>query len=203
MTRTGLARLSLAVLLATGLSACEQRGPLAEVETPGELVLQDRQNWYELGVLYLATREPAQAERAFNRSLAIDGVDPRTLTGLGIATAMQGQLKRSRSHLELARRLAPEDVTVHNNLGVVLYDLGEYHAARQAFQAAFLLSSGTDELAKLNLEKTATAIALSTPDASVDPAISHTVQRVGDSEYRLLETRDTPAPGGEAAPASG
>lgn len=177
------------------LSACETRGPLAELEAPAELALADGQDWYLLGVQMLATREPSQAERAFNRSLAVEGVSARALTGLAIASAQQGMLTRARNQLETARRIAPEDVAVHNNLGVVLYDLGEYHAARQSFQTAFLLSSGGSEVAALNLEKAEAAIALTESGTIEDPAISHVIQRMGENEYRLLETNESPSAG--------
>lgn len=169
------------------LAGCETKGPLAGAETPGALTVDQGQTWYGLGVRLLATREPAQAERAFNRSLAVEGMNARTLTGLGMATAQQGLLTRARAHLEAARDLAPEDIAVHNNLGVVLYDLGEYHAARQAFQTAFLISSGSSEVVAQNLAKAEQAILRTTEPEQPDPAISHRLQRMGDSEYRLLE----------------
>ncbi|MCL5777107.1 tetratricopeptide repeat protein [Limibaculum sp. FT325] len=182
------------------LGGCETKGPLAELESPTTLTREQGQSWYLLGVQLLATREPSQAERAFNRSIALEGMKAQTLTGLGIAAAQQGQLARARAHLEQARDLAPEDITVHNNLGVVLYDLGEYHAARQSFQTAFLLSSGASEVAALNLAKAETAIALASEQDQPDPAISHRLQRVGASEYRLLELDDAAGITGTGTP---
>lgn len=168
-------------------AGCVSKGPLADVEAPGALQLAKGQSWYTLGMQLLAAREPAQAERAFNRSLAIEGMTARSLTGLGIAAAQLGQLSRALIHLENARNLSPEDVAVHINLGVVLYDLGKYHDARQAFQTAFLLSSGSNEVAATYLRKTEAAIMLADERSRTDPAVSHRLQRLGASEYRLLE----------------
>lgn len=190
MTLRAAARLATLVGGLAAGAGCAERGPLQPHENPAALTLAESQSWYRLGVQLLATSEPAQAERAFSRSLAIEGVTATTLTGLGIAAAQQGQLARARLHLERARELAPEDITVHNNLGVVLYQLGEYHAARQAFQVAFLLSSGRSDMAAQNMAKAETAIALNEAADTVDPALSHRVQRVGESEYRLLELDD-------------
>lgn len=187
MTVHARVRLGLMLGALAVLPGCATQGPLANLEAPGALTLGPQQDWYLLGVQLLRTREPAQAERAFNRSLAVEGAVAATYTGLGIATAQQGLLTRARTHLEQARALAPEDATVHNNLGVVLYDLGEYHAARQAFQAAFLLSSGASEAATLNLAKAEEAIARAEQPLAVDPAVDHRIERVGSSEYRLLE----------------
>ncbi|MBK0400778.1 tetratricopeptide repeat protein [Limibaculum sp. M0105] len=199
MIHRATARHVWTILVVVALSGCETKGPLAELEAPGALQVSSGQSWYMLGVQLLATREPAQAERAFNRSLALEGLNARTLTGLGIATSQMGQMSRALMHLENARDLAPEDATVHTNLGVVLYDLGRYHEAKQAFQTAFILSSGSNEVAALYLAKAETAIAIADQESQPDPAVSHRLQRLGASEYRLMETNEQDAEGAESS----
>lgn len=186
---------------AAGSAACQPvEGPLAEAERPPVLEPRPGQSYFDLGVILLATREHREAERAFTRSLSAEGMSPQTLTGLGIAAANQGHLGRAQGILENARELAPEDPVILNNLGLVLYGLGEYHAAKQAFHAAFLISSGQDRLAEANLAKTEQAIALTSPGIDYNPAVSHTVQRIGASEYRLLEVSDPPPGGTDSGP---
>lgn len=67
----------------------------------------------------------------------------------GVELFQQGSLMAARQHLEAARAGGLDSMTLHYNLGVVYYRLGQLDAAEQAF--ARLLSSPHESLARYNL----------------------------------------------------
>ncbi len=146
-----------------------------------------RQSHIAEGRALLAAREPDLAMKAFLRAIASDGLSVEAVTGAGIAARQQGLLKESRSFLEQAVRLAADSPSAHYNLGVVLFQLNEYHAARDAFRTAFALSSGESELAATNLNRTEEIVALLEQNPELDPTISHDVVRLGGGQFRLVD----------------
>ncbi|MEL7172744.1 MAG: hypothetical protein AAFN05_07260, partial [Pseudomonadota bacterium] len=145
--------------------------------------------WLATGKALLANAQPAEAELAFRRSLALEGVSVEALTGAGIAAKTQGHLSAARVMLLRARDLAPDDVDVNNALGLVLKGLNDYPGAYQAFRAAFIVSSGTSEVAAANLEDARiraahAAIVAPAPDSD---AIAFDLSRTGPSEFLLHE----------------
>ncbi|MEM9761143.1 MAG: hypothetical protein AAF968_01305 [Pseudomonadota bacterium] len=149
----------------------------------------DGLTWLATGKALLANAQPAEAELAFRRSLALEGVSVEALTGAGIAAKTQGHLSAARVMLLRARDLAPDDVDVNNALGLVLKGLNDYPGAYQAFRAAFIVSSGTSEVAAANLEDARiraahAAIVAPAPDSD---AIAFDLSRTGPSEFLLHE----------------
>ncbi|MEL6765868.1 MAG: hypothetical protein AAFP17_01705 [Pseudomonadota bacterium] len=145
--------------------------------------------WLGTGKALLAQAQPAEAELAFRRSLALEGVSVEALTGAGIAAKTQGHLNAARVMLLRARDLAPDDVDVNNALGLVLKGLNDYPGAYQAFRAAFIVSSGTSEVAAANLEDARiraahSALVAPVPDSD---AIAFDLSRTGPSEFLLHE----------------
>lgn len=67
----------------------------------------------------------------------------------GVELFQQGDLTAARQRLEAARAAGLDSMTLHYNLGVVYYRLGQLDAAEQAF--ARLLSSPHEVLARYNL----------------------------------------------------
>lgn len=67
----------------------------------------------------------------------------------GVELFQQGSLTAARQHLEAARAAGLDSLTLHYNLGVVYYRLGQLDAAEKAFSR--LLSSPHDSLARYNL----------------------------------------------------
>jgi len=147
-----------------------------------------RQGHIAQGKALLAAREPDLAMKAFLRSMVADGLSVEATTGAGIAARQQGLLRESRSFLEQAVRLNPDTPSTHYNLGVVLFQLNEYHAARDAFRTAFALSSGESELAAMNLNRAEEIVALLEQNPELDPTISHDVVRLGGGQFRLVDT---------------
>lgn len=176
-------------MFALMLSACAEPGPFLE------------QRQYQrygpdpiaAGAFFLRAGEPERAKKAFIQALRTDDRKAEALTGIGIAAERQGHLTEARRYFERARSLAPESVIANNNLGVVLFRMGEYSQARQAFRAAFAISNGTSEIARVNLELSNEAIAAARLEA--DPVVTHRVQRLGSSEFRLLKLYDDSSEG--------
>src|SRR5690625_3861274 len=92
--------------------------------------------WLALGMRLLEEGDNPHAERAFIRSLRVEGPSAAAFTGAGTAAARQGLLTRSIRHFEHARELDPQYAAAHNNLGAALYAQGNYRAAERAFRAA-------------------------------------------------------------------
>ena len=149
-----------------------------------------------LGLALLRADQPDRAHAAFVRALRSGRHRAAALAGAGLAAERQGLMTRARDYFEAAAELAPESDTVQNNLGVVLYRLGQYGAAHRAFRTAFALSSGRNRAAERNMLRAAAAVEARTRHR--DPDARHAVERRGDSEYVLValprEPEETPAP---------
>lgn len=192
----------LALSLVLSVAGCEllPRDPLAELEPPPALP-QPKTSWSDLGRQLLADDRPDQAHDAFIRSLRVEGVTAATLTGAGVAAERQGMLTEAWRYFDQARLRAPGSVTVQNNLGAVLYRLGELHEARDAFRAALALSSGTSEVAARNLSISEAAIRRTAVGKGPPPAQNpHQLERLGPARYRLSEAGPRTRPLSETAP---
>lgn len=179
---------AVAILLA--LAGCTATGPLEDAPelTAIDSVVRPNETWLGLGERLLQAGEQRLAQQAFERSILIDGVTADALTGAGIAASNQGLVTMARSYFEASTELAPDSVVAQNNLGVVLLRLNEYYRARRAFQAAFALSDGRNELAMRNLRLAELAIAeIESGQDYVDPAVNFTVRRLGSSEFELID----------------
>ena len=179
---------SAAIPLAFLASGCAQpEGGLADLDPPPVVEPAPNQTYLALGARLIAAREPELAMKAFQTSMVVEGISAQAMTGAGIAAQQQGLLHEARRYLEQASLLAPDSPTVHSNLGVVLLQLTEYHAARDEFRLAFALSSGEDELSARNLNRTQEIIAALEQHPVTDPTISHDVIALGGGEFKLVE----------------
>lgn len=173
----------LAVTLLAGACGAQEdvfeRGPTPQVRP------EPAQSYLSLGKSLLATNEPALAMRAFTASMSTEGVTPEAMTGAGIAARRQGLLTAARRYLEEARSLAPRSPAVHNNLGVVLLELKEYHAARAAFRTAVELSAEENDAALENLARAEAAISRQAPPT--DEAGTPRVVRLGTDRFQIVE----------------
>lgn len=204
MTPTGLRaarRLAGLVALSLAAGACSAQGPTqgptAARDAPPQLRAGPDQSYLSLGRQLLATNEPALAMKAFNASMSAEGVSAEAMTGAGIAAQQQGLMGAARRYFERARDLSPRSPVVHNNLGVVLYDLKEYHAARAAFETALELSGGENESARENLERTEAEIARRGLAPMPDRPGTPQVVRLGTDRFLITEAPEE-APGDEA-----
>lgn len=175
--------------LVLSLPGCNLSSQLAFLGTqPFEpQVATSERSYLDQGRILLRRGDYQGAQDAFIRSIRIEGQTVAALSGAGVASEKQGLLSEARRYFELAAATQPNSIMAHNNLGAVLYKLGDYTLAKQAFQAAFALSSGGNEIAARNLAITQQAIRReygASADQEVNPA---TLQRLGSGEYKLLE----------------
>lgn len=178
----------IAILFTAGLlSGClPEFSPGIEVKLPPAETLPEPDGTYlDLGRQLLSEGQPELAEDAFIRSIRVEGLTAAALNGAGVAAERMGLMREAKRHFEGAIRLEPNSIIGHNNLGAVLYRLREYEAARRSFQTAFLLSSGTNLVARQNLGLTELAIARK--EATEIPIVENPVplQRRGTGEYIL------------------
>ena len=186
----------LLVTAALFSGACATPGPEAALEPGPRIEPGPRQSYLALGARLLAANEPELALRAFTTSLSVEGLSAEALTGAGIAAQRQGMLGAARRHLEHARTLAPRSVAAHQNLGMVLLMLKDYHGARTAFRSALILSGDeANETARQNLERAEIAIAAIEAGRHPDPAATQRVVRLGTDAFRIAERTDLRAAG--------
>jgi len=168
--------------------------PLEELDTPTALP-QPQTTFLALGRQMLAVGDYNTAKDAFIRSIRTEGQTADALSGAGVAAEKQGLLREAKRYFDLALDVVPDSVVAHNNLGAVLYRLGEYNAAKQAFLAAFALSSGTNSVANRNLG--ITELAIRREEQRLVPIAENprALQRLGSGEYKL--EADTKTDNGE------
>ena len=184
MTRPVLIPALLCLGLTTGCTAVEiqniSRLPEAEV-----LPRHTEGTYLNMGRSLLASNQPHLAYDAFIRSMRVEGLSAQALSGAGLALERQGLLKDALRYFRKAARIEPNSVLVQNNLGAVLYRLGEYGEARQAFQAAFALSSGKNRMAQHNLGLSEMALERQRREELALAPNPLPIQRGGSMEYLL------------------
>jgi Flp pilus assembly protein TadD len=181
------AALSLAAALALG--GCAQPGPLAEVggARPDLARPPEGVKAADYGARLLRDGEPELALKAFRLSLIEDGSSAVAFAGLGAANRELGRVKQARKILERAVELWPDDPVLRNNLGVALYDLGDYAGARRQFETAFALTSGGVDTIDNNIGITMSSEAKAAADAPEPVRSPFAVVPLGNGQYYLLK----------------
>jgi Tfp pilus assembly protein PilF len=183
------------VLLVSALfvGGCAANSLQSEFEPPQRLPAVGAGGYVELGRRLLQIDQPELAYKAFLNAIRVDGLTADALIGAGLASEQQGLLTSARRYFKKAVEIDTNSAEAHNNLGVVLFRLREYHAARDAFRAAFALSSGRSGIAERNLNRAEAVVAQLEEAEQTDPAVSHRVVRLGTSEFRITPSATTPA----------
>ncbi len=180
-------------MLCCGIAGCELVGPTSSSFRPADPpapVLNwqgsnSSQSALDRGIELLRLGEPALAHKAFIRAIRTEQDTAAALTGAGVAAERLGQLSKAEAYFQTVAKLSPSSVLAQNNLGVIQFRRGNYVAARHAFQRAFALSSGQNDLARRNILVAEEALVGRLDDSDV--ATSHALVRLGSSEYRLSE----------------
>jgi Tfp pilus assembly protein PilF len=173
----------MALSLAAGCASLPGN-PLVALEPEPQLP-QSESTYLNMGRHLLRSNQPRLAKQAFIRSLRVEGVTAEALTGAGLAYEREGLMRDALRYFQRAARVAPNSVLAHNNLGAALYRLGRHHEAKQAFLAAFALSSGKNRIAERNLGVTELALAREDDTAVGLEPNPMPVQRMGTGEYTL------------------
>ncbi|MEM1313292.1 MAG: tetratricopeptide repeat protein [Pseudomonadota bacterium] len=146
------------------------------------------------GSALLAAGYADAAERAFSRSLVVEGPSAQAMVGLGAANRALGRAAAARDLLERAVSLWPGDVSARNALGAVLYDEAEYAAARAQFAMALSMIPPQDEAARLEITRNIAfadaalerdRVARAATDARATPASGPRVVPLGGGRYRI------------------
>lgn len=183
MTGTRVIALATALALLGGCSSLPSN-PLVVFE-PAPALPQSESTFLNMGRHLLRSNQPQLAKAAFIRSVRVEGVSAEALTGAGLASEREGLMRDALRYFQRAAKVAPNSVLAHNNLGAALYRLGRHHEAKQAFLAAFALSSGKNRIAERNLGVTELAIAREEDTAASLAPNPMPVQRLGTGEYTL------------------
>ncbi len=178
-----------AVLAAAALSACAQPSHLAELAgAPPDLARPPQGvSAAQFGARLLSEGEPELALKAFRLALIEEGASAMTLAGMGAANRELGRIKQARKILLRGVEMYPDDPVLRNNLGVALYDLGDYAGAERQFETAFALTSGGVQDIEHNI-----GITMSSKErlAQEQPAPVHspfTVVPLGNGQFFLLK----------------
>lgn len=143
-----------------------------------------------LGLRLLRSGEPSLALNAFNRALSEGELTAEALTGLGVALHQLGRSKVAARILRSAVDVKPNFAIAHNNLGVVLYELGDVSAALGELEIAYALTDGVDQTIATNLGITELAATRQPETIITEEDVAFDVIRFGHGVYRL-EPRTT------------
>jgi tetratricopeptide (TPR) repeat protein len=114
------------------LSGGDKQRALDQAITATPKDSKDYRNYLWLGQVYRTAGEPAKAEDAFRRALALDGAAPETWTALVLLLADAGEKDKAKAELEKARAAlaADQEAAV---LAPGLEALGEYGQAEEQY----------------------------------------------------------------------
>ena len=172
---------------AVSVAACAQPGAGAQTAPAAPSVT--------IGERLLVARQPEMAADVFEKLIASDGPDPVSLTGLGVAYHQSGRRKLAERFFRAAIDLDPNLAIARNNLGVSLYDAGDYAAALSEFERAFAITEGLDRTVATNIGIAEIAVVVHADEVEVDDAEFDVIQ-YGHGVFRLQER----APEEKAAP---
>ena len=91
--------------------------------------LDDTDSLIDTGYKYLELEEFKKAFKIFSMIIRINGIDPDSLNGLGVALCELGRLKTSKAVLEKTVELYPDDAVTFANIAGVYWDEGEIEKA--------------------------------------------------------------------------
>ena len=136
-----------------------------------------------LGLALMRQGQPSQALGAFNRALA-DEVSAPALTAAASAYHALGQPREAEQLLRAAVERDANFALARNNLGILLYESGDYVAAEQELRRAFALTNGADRAIATNLAFAEFALSQQTPPPPPDAA-GYDVIQYGHGLFRL------------------
>lgn len=180
----------LATILLLLAAGCQPTSPPIVLE-PANPLPEPRTTYLDLGINLLRVNQNDLARKAFIRSIRVEGATAEAFSGAGVAAERQNLLGEAQKFFEQAHRLAPESVLTNNNLGAIHYRMGDYHAAKRAFQAAYAISSGTSEISQKNLA--ISNIAIERENERYAPVVGNPVlvQRLGTGVYKIAPSDQT------------
>ena len=163
--------------LAGGTQGIAPAGGPVDAESPDGLIVGHR---------LMAAGEYELALKAYSRAASSRGLTVDVLSALGSANLKLGRLGQAEGLLERAVDADPSFAPAWNNLGVVQTGNRNYHAARQAFEAAFANDNGKSEEIWQNLVLAIQNLENAQEDRVPEAAFQ--LVRRGNGRFLLLET---------------
>lgn len=145
----------------------------------------------DLGLRLMRQGQPSQALGAFNRALAQD-VTAEALTGVASAYHALGQPKQAEQLLRAAIERDANFALARNNLGILLYEAGDYAAAERELRRAFAITGGANASIATNLAFAEFALA-QVPAPVIKDAEAFDVIQYGHGLYRLERSDKDPS----------
>lgn len=186
-------RLSLALLGALVITGCEPTQPSigptrVGVKAPsGTIRITEAVDGLIVGHRMMASGEYELALKAYNRSIARDGLSADALSALGSANLRLQRLGQAEKLLRAAVKKDKDFAPAWNNLGVVLSSTGQNVEAALVFRIAFGLDGGKSDEIKSNLTR---ALAKKDDGAYIgqQEAEEFELVRRGNGRFLLLQT---------------
>ena len=120
--------LALTVAACAALIAC--------ATTPSLDMQREAQARMQMGMTYLEQRNLSSAMRELTKASELDPVNPEIDVALGLAYQARGDLGKAAEYFRSALRKKPGYAEAHNDLGIVLSQLGRGEEALREFEAA-------------------------------------------------------------------
>jgi len=121
-------RIALTVAACAALLACSA-APSLEMQREAQARMQ-------MGMTYLEQRNLSSAMRELTKASELDPVNPEIDVALGLAYQARGDLGKAAEYFRGAIRKKPAYAEAHNDLGIVLSQLGRGEEALREFEAA-------------------------------------------------------------------
>ncbi len=108
--------------------------------------------WLELGLMYERLNDLANAERTFGEALALHPESDRVHNNLGFSLLLQNKTEAAEREFRKTLQLNPASATGRNNLGALLARRGDTQLAFEQFQMAADPAAAHNNLAVVLLE---------------------------------------------------
>jgi tetratricopeptide (TPR) repeat protein len=108
--------------------------------------------WNALGLLHDASGNLPAAEAAFRQATASEPSSDQWHNNLGYNLLLQNKTNAAESEFRKALELNPKSITTHNNLGILFARRGEFDAALSEFQFAADAAAAHNNLAVVLME---------------------------------------------------
>ncbi len=112
----------------------------------------DAPSWIELGLLYQDIGDLAAAENAFAKAVALMPVSDRAHNNLGYTLLLENKSEDAEREFRKALEMSPSSTTARNNLGTLLARRGDFDGALEQFQMAADAAVAHNNLAVVLLE---------------------------------------------------
>jgi Flp pilus assembly protein TadD len=113
---------------------------------------QDLAAWLELGLMYERLNDVAAAEHTFQEALALYPESDRVRNNLGYSLLLQNKTEAAEGEFRKALELNPASATARNNLGALLARRGDTQRAFEQFQMTADPATAHNNLAVVLLE---------------------------------------------------